>query len=92
MKVRSLKALFCIALLCGIALVAESRPSGPRTMHTTEKSKIHVPAEIPAGLAIIYSNLGPSTDAYNDTYGSLIAGPSSTVGISFSCAAVYAQE
>jgi hypothetical protein len=79
------KSLFAIAVLCGIALIAEGRP-GPRTLHTTEKSKIHVPAEFPAGLAVIYSNLGPSIDAYNDTFGAVVAGPSSSARVSFSYA------
>jgi len=78
------KPFVFLLALCSVALFAQSRSSGPKIIHTTEKSKTHTPAETPSGLATIYSNLGPSTDAYNDANGAVVNGPAASVGISFS--------
>jgi len=55
-----------------------------RTVHTTEKSAVHVPPqETPAALQVIYSNLGKvNTDLYNDTSGWFESGPNSGAGFS----------
>jgi hypothetical protein len=78
-----MKTFVSIVALCGSALVAQSRPSGPRTVHAPEKSKIHVPAQSSAGLSIIFSNVGPPTNAFNDTFGAFLAGPASGSGFAF---------
>jgi hypothetical protein len=70
----------CSLALCILPLLAEAG-HGPRIMHTTEKSAIHVPPrETPASLKKIYSNLGPKTGLYNDTEGPIISGPNSGSG------------
>jgi|HubBroStandDraft_1064217.scaffolds.fasta_scaffold163903_2 hypothetical protein len=91
MKPAFRKPLLCILVLCSIALFAQSRPT-PRFMHTTEKSKVHTPAQIPSGLQTIYSNLGPSTDAYNGENGAVVAGSASSAGISFSYAVPFTPK
>ena len=85
-------ALFCLLPLCAIALFAQSRPTGPRFIHTTENSKVHSAAQIPSGLATIYSNLGPATNAYNAGNGAFLAGPSSSAGTSFSYAVPFTPK
>ncbi len=92
MKAPYRKPFFCLLVLCSAALFAQSRPTGPKFMHTTEKSKTHTPAEIASGLATIYSNLGPGTDTYNDTFGAVVAGPASSGGISFSYATPFTPK
>jgi len=70
----------CLLAVCIQPLYAQSS-KGPRTLHTTEKSAIHVPRqEPPARLKKIYSNLGPKTSLYNDTEGPVISGPNSGAG------------
>jgi hypothetical protein len=66
----------CVLLLCNLTLLAQTAGSR-RTVHTPEKSAIHVPAqEAAAGLKKIYSNLGSSkTDLYNGEEGVGIQGP-----------------
>jgi len=66
----------CVLLLCNLFVFAQAAGSR-RTVHTPEKSAIHVPAqEAAAGLKKIYSNLGSSkTDRYNGEEGTVIQGP-----------------
>ncbi len=68
--------LACLLALCHPTLFAQTK-TDPRTVHTTEKSAIHVPPrETPASLKIIYSNLGSSkTDLYDDADGWALSGP-----------------
>ena len=75
----------CILLLSS-TLNAQEPVRAPRTMRAAEKSAVHVPAALPAGLVAIYSNLGPSTNAYNDSFGELVAGPASVAALSFAYA------
>lgn len=83
MKPTLIKPIVYISALCGVALLlAQSRPVASRTVQTTEKSSVHTPAVLTPGLARIYSNLGRSTDAYNDESGEVVAGPTSILGIS----------
>ena len=65
-----------VLILCNLTLFAQTE-KGPRIVHITEKSAIHVPPqEAPAGLKKIYSNLGKSkTDLYNDINGWIVSGP-----------------
>jgi hypothetical protein len=74
----------CLLSLCSLTLLAQTGQS-PRVMHTKEGSAIHVPPqEPPAGLKTIYSNLGKSkTDLYLDTWGYLLSGPNSGVGVAY---------
>ncbi len=71
---------FSLLALCHLPLLAQTG-HGPRTIHSTEKSAIHIPsAEPQKGLKKIYSNLGSKTAAYNDTEGPIISGPNSGSG------------
>lgn len=79
---RFFKPLVYVLALCGIALLAQSRPAATRIVQTTEKSSVHTPAVLTPGLARIYSNLGSSTDAYNDGTGEVVSGPTSIIGFS----------
>lgn len=68
--------LFVVTLASGIVYAQVS----PKVAHTT-----HSPAvtrmETPAGLKVIFSNLGPTpTNAYNDTTGYYVIGPNNSVG------------
>ena len=65
-------------MLCGASLYAAepkvSRFSGP-------SPSAAVPAEAaPAALKVIFSNLGPSTDAYSDVNGWTLSGPAGSLG------------
>jgi hypothetical protein len=76
------KTLLLVYLLpiLNLTLFAQTG-EGPRTARTTEKSAIHVPAqEVSAALTKIYSNLGVKTDAYNDTEGWSLSGPTAADG------------
>jgi hypothetical protein len=65
----------CVAALYGFSLLAQDSIRGTQTVHTAEKAAVHTPAQKPAGLVKIYSNLGSATDAYNDVAGELVSGP-----------------
>lgn len=72
--------LLCLLAILNLTLFAQTG-EGPRVSRTTEKSTIHVAAaDAPAALTKIYSNLGPKTDAYNDTDGLTLSGPKSAFG------------
>ena len=92
MKSRFLKPLVYLLALCGIALLAESRPAASRIIHTTDKSAVHTPAVLTPGLVRIYSNLGPSTDAYDDESADVIAGPTSIIGFSLAYALPFTPQ
>jgi len=69
--------MFVLTLACSTALFAAEVP---RQAHATP-SVIHTPAVIhPDGTKTIFSNLGPSTNAYYDGNGWLVAGPASELG------------
>jgi hypothetical protein len=73
--------LVCLFALWNLTLFAQAGKL-PRTVHTTERSGIHVPPQsTPEALEIIYSNLGKEqTDLYNDSSGWLESGPNSDEG------------
>jgi len=76
------RTLFCclVLLLAPALLVAQSRP---RAARTTGSAVVTRAAEPDAGLATIFSNLGPSaTDLYDDAYGYYVTGPTNSIGIS----------
>jgi hypothetical protein len=49
-------------------------------------------AQAPTALATIFSNLGPPTNTYNDTFAVVVAGPASTSGVSFSYALPFTPK
>ncbi|MFZ0686619.1 MAG: choice-of-anchor R domain-containing protein [Terriglobales bacterium] len=71
----------CLMALCSMNLLAQAKHA--RTMHTTEKSAIHVPPEAPdTSLTVIYSNLNSNQSTlYNDSNGWTLSGPNSEIGI-----------
>ncbi len=86
MKAALCKVLSSLLVLSLPVLVAQEAVNSSKTIHTAEKSAVHVSAALPAGLVTIYSNLGPTTNAYNDSFGELVAGPASVAGLSFAYA------
>jgi hypothetical protein len=63
-----------LLLMCNLMLFAQTEKVS-RTVHTKEKSVVHVPAQkAAAGLKVIYNNLGTKTDAYYEA-GVVIQGP-----------------
>ncbi len=65
----------CFLSLCNLTLFAQT---GRLSVHTTEKSAVHVPPqEPPKGLKKIYSNLGPKTNLYDDANFWVVSGPNS---------------
>ncbi len=76
------KVTLVVSLFTLCNLLFGQTDKSPRSVHTTEKSAIHVSAqEIPATLTKIYSNLGSSaTDLYYDTDGLPIEGPNENNG------------
>jgi len=92
MNPRLLKFVVYLVALCGIALLAQSRPAATRIVQTSEKSAIHTPAVLTPGLARIYSNLGPSTDAYNDESAEVISGPTSLLNFSLAYALPFTPK
>ncbi len=68
--------LVCFLALSNGVLLAQAKQR-LRVLHTTDKSSVHVPPqEAPAGLQIIYGNLGKSqTNLYNNLDGGGVAGP-----------------
>jgi hypothetical protein len=92
MKNRRFCLLLCMAALCAIPMSAQATKRSPKTVHFTEKSKIHEPAQAPPALATIFSNLGPATDTYNDTFAEIVAGPASSTGASFSFALPFSPK
>jgi hypothetical protein len=85
-------SLLCVAALCAIPASTQENTSAPKVLHFTETSKIHVAAQAPTALATIFSNLGPPTNTYNDTFAVVVAGPASTSGVSFSYALPFTPK
>ena len=70
--------VLCLVALCNLTLLAQTQKSF-QIVHTEEKSAIHIPPqETPAGLKVIYTNLGKKTDLYDDTNGWTVQGPAIT--------------
>ncbi len=76
------KVTLVVSLFALCSLLFGQTDKSPRSVHTTEKSAIHVPGQdVPATLTRIYSNLGSSaTDLYYDTDGLPIQGPNENNG------------
>src|ERR1700674_2598406 len=89
---RLANVLLCLGLLplaCMTLLAQDANDHGvivfqgkPAWAWATGPSMIVRPAVIPDAtkLYTIHSNLGPKTDAYDDTVGAFVSGPSSGVG------------
>jgi hypothetical protein len=92
MKIKLSASLLCALALCGASLLAQEPAAATKTLTTNEKSKVHVPDPAPAGLVAIFSNLGPSANAYNDEFGAVVAGPASTAAISFAYALPFTPK
>ena len=75
--------LLCMTVLCSATLFAGDKA---KVAYVTPTSTVHIPDVEPAGLTKIYSNLGPTTDAYNDAIGFYILGPKSSFGFTQSSA------
>jgi hypothetical protein len=72
----------CFLTLCNLTLFGQSGEFS-KVVHTAEKSAIHVPPQAaPAGLTIIYTNLGKKGDLYN-CCGFILSGPNSPSGSAF---------
>jgi hypothetical protein len=72
----------CLLIVASLPLAAQTA-SQSRIVHTRERSASRVaPQAIPAGLTMIYSNLGTKTDPYLDTDGWSITGFNSYGGSS----------
>lgn len=77
---RALCALSVLTLASGI-LVAQD--AGPLKVAKTTHTGINKATKNPSGTQKLWSNLGPSpTNAYNDTTGYYVLGPSNSVGLS----------
>jgi len=77
---RALSVLFVLTLTSGV-LLAQS--SGLKVAHTVHSGAITPMQKTPATQKVIFSNLGPTTtNAYNDTTGYYILGPTNSVGLS----------
>lgn len=76
------KKLAYVAFASVLALAGTMFAQGPRVAHSAHPSKQVTPApDLPAGLRIIFSNLGPSsTDEYNDSSGYDVLGSANTLG------------
>jgi len=69
----------CFLALCTLTLFGQTEGTA-KILRPEEKWAIHVPAEAaPAGLKIIYSNLGTPTNAYSVVEAWEIAGPNSGI-------------
>jgi len=81
--VKKIVLFACLSALSNLTLLAQAGEN-THTIHIAERSAIHLPpAEVPASLKVIYSNLGKvSTALYNDTNGWLVSGPNSSSGFS----------
>jgi hypothetical protein len=72
--------VLCLTLLCSLPLLAQEHA---RVAYVRPTSTVHTAAqEVPAGLTIIYSNLGPKTAAFNPAIGFYLLGPKSSFGFS----------
>jgi len=73
-----------VLALSVLALAGTVCAQGARMEHAKAPSRFVAPAQsLPAGIKIIFSNLGPSpTDEYNDSYGYDILGVSNGLGAS----------
>ena len=65
----------CLLALCNSTLFGQT---SLKVVHPPQRPAIHVPPqEAPAGLKIIYNNLGKGNDVYNDYWAWQVSGPNS---------------
>ena len=78
---RILFRLAVLSIACGVSLAANPADRTPQRAVSAASPLIHpVDTNAPPSHVTIYSNLGSSTDAYDDTNGWLVAGPNSILG------------
>lgn len=70
-----------LTLACGV-LMAQNNKISPQQAVTKGSNIIHAKTAPPPGLSVLFSNLGSSTDAYDEANGWLIEGPDNTVTFS----------
>jgi hypothetical protein len=76
---RALGVVFVVTLASGVLLAQ----AGLKVAHTVHTGPITAAPKTPAGLKVIFSNIGPTpTNAYNDTTGYYVLGPTNSVGLS----------
>jgi hypothetical protein len=78
---RTLLGAGLLTLACG-AMLAQNNKVSPQQAITKGSNIVHAKTAPPPGLKVLFSNLGSSTDAYDDTQGWLIEGPDNTVTFS----------
>ncbi|HEY3975562.1 MAG TPA: hypothetical protein VGM18_21365 [Candidatus Sulfotelmatobacter sp.] len=77
---RALSGLFVFTLASGMLFAQSSRLKVAHTTHTGQNTAA---PKTPAGLTVIFTNIGPTpSNAYNDTTGYYILGPDNSVGLS----------
>jgi hypothetical protein len=78
---RTLLGVGLLTLACGVMLAQNNKVS-PQQAVTKGSNIVHTKTAPPPGLSVLFSNLGSSTDAYDETNGWLIEGPDNTVTFS----------
>ena len=77
---RALAVLFGLTLATGALLAQDSRL---KVAHTVHSGPVTAMQKSPSTLKVIFSNIGPNkSNAYNDTTGYYILGPTNSVGLS----------
>jgi hypothetical protein len=83
---RALSSLFVLTLASGVLLAQDSRLKVAHTVHSGPRIAAQ---KSPTPLQVIFTNLGPdATNAYNDTTGYYILGPTNSVNLSEQAIAV----
>lgn len=77
MNTKLLSHGLCVFALSSCTLFSQQTNNIPKTLHTTQKSQIHIPSEEPSGLVKIFGNLGSRTDTYNPGDANTLSGPNS---------------
>jgi hypothetical protein len=80
---KAFAGLLFFLVLCSTNFFAQDSRWAPKAVHTSEKSRIHIPAKPEGTLTKIYSNLGPRKDAYDGGAGYIVSGPASQFGQNF---------
>ena len=77
------KTLVCsLYCLCTLLLAGSTLLAQVQMVHGIPHSPNVTPLEAPAPqLVVLFSNLGPSTNAYDDTQGYFVSGPNTVIGI-----------
>lgn len=80
---KKILSILCLIALCGSSLFAQKivKIGNVKVVRTPVNSQARVAApDVPTGLKQIFGNLGPRTNAYNASLGTMVAGPLSTIG------------